>query len=145
MSDLEPRVRNLEEVNATNAKTLQAVQRDVHHISETFKKMEQTFEKLIQVTYQIDTVKDIGIRAHKRLDEIEIRMKQDNERFHACRSTKLDKADLAEFNERLEVITKDITEIRVAAASHSWVAKIVWALASGLIVAGFSYMQMKGD
>lgn len=144
MSDLEPRVTNLERINETNARTLQAVQRDVHHISETFRKMEQTFEKLIQVTYQLDAVRESSTRAHKRLDEIDVRMKQDNDRFHACRSTKLDKADLEAVHKRLDDVSADVSEIKIKAASSAWVEKVVWAVSSGVIVAALSYIKLEG-
>ncbi len=144
MSELEPRVSQLERLNSDQNAALKAMQNDLHHISNTFKSMEKTFEKLVEVSYRVEGIKETAIRAHKRIDDLEIRLAATATDFTHCRASKLEKGDLKGITEKIDTLTKDVTEIKIQSASHAWVSKLVWALVSGFIAAGFMYMQMRG-
>ncbi|MDY0136350.1 MAG: hypothetical protein RBS36_04185 [Thiomicrospira sp.] len=148
MSDLEPRVRLLERTHEESNGTLKALQADFHRTTRTLEKIEQTLEKFAQVFHRFDMVESSIKRAHTRIDSIELKANTTSSDFYSCKAAKLDKTDLKAIDAKLDNVITEVSTIKIAQASEKtksdWVGRLVWALVSGFIAAGFVYMQTKG-
>ena len=70
MTDVEQRIHLLEQLHHDNSKALVAMQSDIHHMTKTFDKMQETLESLANVTVKIETIGDSARRAHERVDAL---------------------------------------------------------------------------
>jgi uncharacterized protein Yka (UPF0111/DUF47 family) len=138
----------LERMGQDNSVTLKAMQIDFHKNTKTLEKVEETLSKFAEVFHKFDMVESSIKRAHSRIDSIETRTNSTSNEFYSCKASKLDKTDIKAISDKLDGVVSDMTDIKVTAAGErgksDWMARIVWAILSGFLAAGFMYVQMRG-
>ena len=124
--NLEPRVVLLERLHSENTATLKAVQSDIHHMTKTFDKMEQTLSKFAELSVKLDGTRETAIRAHKRIDDIEIQLRGTSSDFNSCRSSKLDRKDI-------DPLVQKVSHLEVMIARTAWVERVIWLIVAGAL------------
>jgi archaellum component FlaC len=130
MNEIEPRITHLEKMFSDNANTLTAVQADIHHMTKTFDKMEQTLGRITDVLGEVSTIRESVNRAHTRIDKIEIVSVDTKSDFNTCKATKLDKKDI-------EVLISEVQNVKLSVAHTAWVERVVWLLVAAAVAAYF--------